>query len=85
MVAMAKSKDKQSAKPESQKKSENSFIKIDKKAFDPTLASLFASSVCPFAAKSQSSTNMLTTHIGRPSASPPEVTLPGSRTKGGKR
>ncbi|EAT77446.2 hypothetical protein SNOG_15221 [Parastagonospora nodorum SN15] len=41
---MAKSKDKQSAKPESQKKSEKSFIKIDKKAFDPTLASLFASS-----------------------------------------
>ncbi|KAH5131503.1 hypothetical protein HBH70_174950 [Parastagonospora nodorum] len=51
---MAKSKDKQSAKPESQKKSENSFIKIDKKAFDPTLASLFASSAGPVQAPPKS-------------------------------
>lgn len=42
---MAKSKDKQPARPESQTKRDASFIKIDKKAFDPTLASLFASSV----------------------------------------
>jgi len=48
IVAMGKSKDKRAAKTESPKKSEKadkSFIKVDKKAFDPTLASLFASSV----------------------------------------
>jgi hypothetical protein len=44
-VAMAKSKDKQSAKTESAPKGDKSFIKVDKKTFDPTLASLFASSV----------------------------------------
>jgi nucleolar protein 12 len=43
---MAKSKDKQPAKPESRTKSDKTFTKIDKKAFDPALASLFASSVC---------------------------------------
>jgi nucleolar protein 12 len=42
---MAKSKDKPLAKPESRPKSDKSFIKLDKKAFDPALASLFASSV----------------------------------------
>jgi hypothetical protein len=45
IVAMAKSKDKQPAKPESRAKSDKSVIKLDKKAFDPTLASLFATSV----------------------------------------
>jgi len=48
IVAMGKSKDKRGAKTESPGKSEKadkSFIKVDKKAFDPTLASLFASSV----------------------------------------
>jgi hypothetical protein len=47
-VAMAKSKDKRPAKTEPPKKSDKSpksLIKVDKKAFDPTLASLFASSV----------------------------------------
>jgi nucleolar protein 12 len=45
---MAKSKDKRPAKTEPPKKSDKSpksLIKVDKKAFDPTLASLFASSV----------------------------------------
>jgi nucleolar protein 12 len=45
---MGKSKDKRAAKTESPKKSDKadkSFIKVDKTAFDPTLASLFASSV----------------------------------------
>jgi nucleolar protein 12 len=42
---MAKSKEKQPAKTEAPQKSEKSFIKVDKKAFDPTIASLFASSV----------------------------------------
>jgi hypothetical protein len=45
IVAMAKTKDKLPARTKSQSKSDTSFIKIDKKAFDPTLASLFASSV----------------------------------------
>lgn len=45
---MGKSKEKRAAKAEEPKKSSkagNSFIKVDKKAFDPTLASLFATSV----------------------------------------
>jgi hypothetical protein len=48
IVAMAKSKDKRSAKtdtPKKSHKSDKSLIKVDKKAFDPALASLFASSV----------------------------------------
>jgi hypothetical protein len=48
IVAMAKSKDKRSAKtdtPKKSHKSDSSFIKVDKKAFDPALASLFATSV----------------------------------------
>lgn len=48
IAAMGKSKEKRVAKPDSRKKSEqaaSSFIKVDKAAFDPTLASLFASSV----------------------------------------
>lgn len=46
IAAMAKSKAQHPPKPESQPKSHSSgFIKIDKKALDPTLASLFASSV----------------------------------------
>ncbi|EMD93986.1 hypothetical protein COCC4DRAFT_58610 [Bipolaris maydis ATCC 48331] len=47
---MGKSKEKRAAKPESPKKSAqsaNSFIKVDKAAFDPALASLFASSAGP--------------------------------------
>ncbi|KAF1837469.1 hypothetical protein BDW02DRAFT_518742 [Decorospora gaudefroyi] len=47
---MAKSKDKRPAKTAAPKKSDNpdkSFINVDKKAFDPTLASLFASSAGP--------------------------------------
>jgi nucleolar protein 12 len=43
---MAKSKDKQPAKAESRQKSDKPFTSVDKKAFDPALASLFASSVC---------------------------------------
>ena len=48
---MAKSKDKRSAKTDTPKKShkseksDKSLIKVDKKAFDPALASLFAASV----------------------------------------
>jgi nucleolar protein 12 len=45
---MAKSKDKRSAKTDTPKKShkpDKSFIKVDKAAFDPALASLFATSV----------------------------------------
>lgn len=42
---MAKSQDKRPAKPEAREKSSKSFVKVDKKALDPTLASLFASSV----------------------------------------
>jgi hypothetical protein len=52
IVAMAKSKDKRSAKtekktstPKKSHKSDSSFIKVDKTAFDPALASLFATSV----------------------------------------
>ena len=51
IVAMAKSKDKRSAKTDTPKKShksdkaDKSLIKVDKKAFDPALASLFAASV----------------------------------------
>lgn len=48
IVAMAKSKDKRSAKtdtPKKSQKSDKSLIKVDKKAFDPALASLFATSV----------------------------------------
>jgi len=44
-VAMAKSKEPRPAKPEAREKSSKPFVKVDKKAFDPTLASLFASSV----------------------------------------
>ncbi|KAI2477960.1 Nucleolar protein 12 [Pyrenophora tritici-repentis] len=54
---MGKSKDKRSAKTESPKKSEKadkSFIKVDKKAFDPTLASLFATSAGPVQAPPKS-------------------------------
>jgi nucleolar protein 12 len=43
---MAKSKDKQSAKTESRQHGDKPLITVDKKAFDPTIASLFASSVC---------------------------------------
>ncbi|OAL07122.1 hypothetical protein IQ06DRAFT_237809 [Phaeosphaeriaceae sp. SRC1lsM3a] len=42
---MAKSKDKHAAKSESRQKSDKSFIKVDKKAFDPALSSLFAGPV----------------------------------------
>lgn len=45
IVAMAKSKNKQPAKSESRQKVDKAFIKVDKKAFDPALSSLFASSV----------------------------------------
>jgi hypothetical protein len=86
IVAMGKSKDKQSAKTESRPKTDKPSIKVDKKAFDPTLASLFATSVrlflptsiascCPY------STSMLTEYAGRPSASSPKVTLSGPCTK----
>ncbi|KAF1842669.1 uncharacterized protein K460DRAFT_339961 [Cucurbitaria berberidis CBS 394.84] len=51
---MAKSKDKHSAKPETQQKNDKSFIKVDKKAFDPTLSSLFASSAGPVQAPPKS-------------------------------
>ncbi|CAE7202814.1 hypothetical protein P3342_010941 [Pyrenophora teres f. teres] len=54
---MGKSKDKRSAKTVSPKKSEKadkSFIKVDKKAFDPTLASLFATSAGPVQAPPKS-------------------------------
>ncbi|KAF2132755.1 hypothetical protein P153DRAFT_283136 [Dothidotthia symphoricarpi CBS 119687] len=44
---MAKSKDKRPAKQESQKKGDKPFIAVDKKAFDPSLSSLFASSAGP--------------------------------------
>ncbi|RMZ66940.1 nucleolar 12 [Pyrenophora seminiperda CCB06] len=57
IVAMGKSKEKRSAKTESPKKSkkaDKSFIKVDKKAFDPTLASLFASSAGPVQAPAKS-------------------------------
>lgn len=50
---MAKSKDKHAAKSESRQKSDKSFIKVDKKAFDPALSSLFASSVRMTANSSQ--------------------------------
>lgn len=42
---MAKSKDKRPSKPEAHEKSSKPIVKVDKKAFDPTLASLFAGSV----------------------------------------
>jgi nucleolar protein 12 len=45
---MAKSKEKRAAKPQSPAKAAktaNSFVKVDAAALDPTLASLFASSV----------------------------------------
>lgn len=56
IVAMAKSNDKRAVKtdkktdkktdtPKKSHKSGTSFIKVDKKAFDPALASLFATSV----------------------------------------
>lgn len=50
-AAMGKSKEKRASRPEAPRNSAppaNSFIKLDKAAFDPTLASLFATSVrCP--------------------------------------
>lgn len=84
-VAMAKSGDKRAAKTESRGKSDTSVIKVDKKAFDPTLASLFASSVCVSAVKClyiHVSMALLTEWSGRPSASPSKVTLPGPRAVG---
>ncbi|KAI4708976.1 hypothetical protein J4E89_006378 [Alternaria sp. Ai002NY15] len=57
---MAKSKDKRSAKTDTPKKShksdksDKSLIKVDKKAFDPALASLFAASAGPVQAPSKS-------------------------------
>ncbi|KAF2035970.1 hypothetical protein EK21DRAFT_53201 [Setomelanomma holmii] len=51
---MAKSKTKQSAKPESRQNGDQSVIKIDKKAIDPTIASLFASSAGPVQAPPKS-------------------------------
>ncbi|KAF2831635.1 hypothetical protein CC86DRAFT_452629 [Ophiobolus disseminans] len=51
---MAKSKDKRTAKTESRETSDKAFIKVDKKAFDPTLASLFASSAGPVQAPPKS-------------------------------
>ncbi|CAG5171898.1 uncharacterized protein ALTATR162_LOCUS7393 [Alternaria atra] len=58
---MAKSKDKRSAKtekktstPKKSHKSDSSFIKVDKTAFDPALASLFAASAGPVQAPPKS-------------------------------
>ncbi|KNG44663.1 nucleolar protein 12 [Stemphylium lycopersici] len=60
---MGKSKEKRAAKPEEPKeprapkkspKADKSFIKVDKKAFDPTLASLFATSAGPVQAPPKS-------------------------------
>ncbi|KAF1911576.1 hypothetical protein BDU57DRAFT_533325 [Ampelomyces quisqualis] len=51
---MAKSKDKQPATGGSQQKRDTSFINADKKAFDPTLSSLFASSAGPVQAPPKS-------------------------------
>lgn len=42
---MGKSKDKRPEKTESPKKGDKPVVKVDKKAFDPSLTSLFASSV----------------------------------------
>lgn len=42
---MAKSKSKRGSEEQSQQSSDKPFIKVDKAAFDPALASLFASSV----------------------------------------
>jgi hypothetical protein len=77
---MAKSKDKQPAKPESRAKSDKTFTKIDKKAFDPALASLFASSVSAIGELQYAS--MLTEFTGRSRAASPQDTLPGSRADG---
>jgi nucleolar protein 12 len=43
---MGKSKDKQPAEAAAHPESGKPALKVSKKAFDPTLASLFASSVC---------------------------------------
>ncbi|KAH7086980.1 nucleolar protein 12 [Paraphoma chrysanthemicola] len=51
---MAKSKDKQPAKAESRQNGDKPLIKVDKKAFDSTLASLFASSAGPVQAPPKS-------------------------------
>jgi nucleolar protein 12 len=42
---MGKSKDKQPAKAAARPEGDKPALKVSKKAFDPTLASLFASSV----------------------------------------
>jgi hypothetical protein len=45
IVAMAKSAHNRSQKPDAQKAAGQSFIAVDKNAFDPTLSSLFEKSV----------------------------------------
>jgi hypothetical protein len=77
---MAKSKDKRTPKPESREKSEKPLVKVDKKTFDPTLASLFASSVRVAAHPHSIWHKIADEFLGRPSASTRKVTLPGSRT-----
>ncbi|KAF2682353.1 hypothetical protein K458DRAFT_478808 [Lentithecium fluviatile CBS 122367] len=47
IVAMPKPASKRTATASSQKKCDTSFIAVDKKAFDPSIASLFASSLGP--------------------------------------
>jgi hypothetical protein len=77
---MAKSKDKQPAKPESRTKGDKTFTKVDKKAFDPALASLFASSVSDIGELHCAS--MLTEFTGRSRAASTQDTLPGPRAGG---
>jgi hypothetical protein len=80
IVAMGKSKNKQAAKPESRPKSDKPTVKVSQKAFDPTLASLFASSVRLILLDSTHS-SMLTKCPGRASTSSSKVTLPGPCAK----
>jgi hypothetical protein len=77
---MGKSKDKQPAKAAAREQSDKPALKVGKKALDPALASLFASSVRLLHRDRHS--NMLTNFSGWTSRSTPKVTLPGSRAEG---